>query len=206
MATVILDPELAERLRAERAAWGGDRYDEVWEGTYMMAPMPNNEHQAIINGLTAILQDIIGWPQLGDVFPGVNVSDREENWKENYRVPDVAVFLKTTTAINRGSFWQGGPDFAVEILSPGDQAREKLEFYASVNTREFLILDRDPWQLELYRLTTDSLQLIQTGRPDEGQSVKSDVVGLSFELRQEETRDRPSLVVTHPASSRNWTI
>ena len=60
MATVILDPELAERLRAERAAWGGDRYDEVWEGTYMMAPMPNNEHQAIVNGLTAILQDIIG--------------------------------------------------------------------------------------------------------------------------------------------------
>jgi Uma2 family endonuclease len=206
MATVILDSKLADRLRAQRAEQGGDRYDEVWEGTYMMAPMPNNEHQGIVNGFTAILQEIVGWPQLGDIFPGVNVSDRQEQWEENYRIPDVAVFMKTTSAVNRGSFWQGGPDFAVEILSPGDKGREKLGFYASVNTAEVLVLDRNPWQLELYRLTSNSLQLTQTGRPDESQSVQSDVVGLSFELRQEETQDRPSLIVKHPASSRTWTI
>ena len=45
MATVIMDERLADRLREERKAAGSDRWDEVWEGTYMMAPLPNNEHQ-----------------------------------------------------------------------------------------------------------------------------------------------------------------
>ena len=40
MATLITDPKLEEQLRAQRAEWGGDRYDEVWEGTYLMNPLP----------------------------------------------------------------------------------------------------------------------------------------------------------------------
>lgn len=43
MATMIHDRLLEERLHNERAATGADRYDEIWEGVYMMAPMPNNE-------------------------------------------------------------------------------------------------------------------------------------------------------------------
>ena len=38
MATIVLDESLGKRLQAERVASGADRYDEVWEGTYMMAP------------------------------------------------------------------------------------------------------------------------------------------------------------------------
>ena len=47
MATIIHDRVLQERLQAVRAATGADRYDEVWEGDYMMAPVPNNEHQLL---------------------------------------------------------------------------------------------------------------------------------------------------------------
>ncbi len=54
MTTVILDDSLAERLKAERAERGGDRYDEVWEGVYMMAAMPNNENQRLVNLLATI--------------------------------------------------------------------------------------------------------------------------------------------------------
>ena len=32
MTLMVLDPDLADRLKAERQASGGDRYDEVWEG------------------------------------------------------------------------------------------------------------------------------------------------------------------------------
>ena len=39
MATMIRDVELEQRLQAERAACGADRYDEIWEGVYVMAPM-----------------------------------------------------------------------------------------------------------------------------------------------------------------------
>ena len=76
MATIICDAELEQRLQSERAACGADRYDEVWEGVYVMAPMPNDEHQMIVNALASILQEVIGWPGLGQVRPGVNVSDR----------------------------------------------------------------------------------------------------------------------------------
>ena len=60
------------------------------------------------------------------IFPGCNVSDRPKRWKKNYRCPDVAVFLPGNPAEDRETHWFGGPDFAVEILSPYDRSREKL--------------------------------------------------------------------------------
>ena len=115
MPTMINDAALAERLKAERRATGADRYDEVWEGTYMMAPMPNDEHQEIVGQLFFVLQEVVGWSGLGQVRPGVNVSDREHDWIDNYRVPDVAVFLSDGNAKNCGTHWWGGPDLAVEV-------------------------------------------------------------------------------------------
>ena len=56
MAILVTDPDLEQRLRVQRAAMGADRYDEVWDGTYMMAPMPNDEHQNVVPRLSAIFQ------------------------------------------------------------------------------------------------------------------------------------------------------
>jgi hypothetical protein len=83
MATLITDRELEQRLQAARHAAGADRYDEVWEGTYMMTPMPNDEHQQLVSRFAAIFQDVIDWPGLGHVRPGVNISDRIEKWQEH---------------------------------------------------------------------------------------------------------------------------
>ncbi len=208
MPTVLLDRELSDKLRAERAQLGLDRYDEIWEGTYMMASMPNNEHQKIVSRLTRILEEVVGENQHGDVFPGVNVSDRYPDWKRNYRIPDVAVFLPGTAAVDRGSCWQGGPDFAIEILSPDDQSRQKLEFYASVKTGELLLIDREPWQLELYRLEGTRLQKVAVGIPG-GDIVVSNTTGLQFELRRDDDADaddRPLLIVGDGKSGRTWTM
>jgi len=206
MPTIILDPDLANRLRTERAAWGGDRYDEVWEGTYMMAPMPNNDHQQVISGLVAILQEVIVWSGLGRVFPGVNVSDRVEGWEQNYRVPDVAVFTNDTSAIDCGTFWHGGPDLAVEIVSRGDQSHEKIEFYAKVNTQELLIIDRAPWRLELYRLTNGRLEMVASHDVTDSTPLTSIKTGLTFELQADQLDDRPAIIVKHHQSDRNWSI
>jgi len=152
MATVVLDRGLAERLRQERAAAGADRWDEVWEGTYMMTPLPNIEHQEFVNRLAAIFQDTVGWSGQDIVLPGTNVSDRDKGWEHNYRCPDIAVYLAGTRAKNCDTHWMGGPDFAVEIVSDDDRTRDKLAFYANVGTQELLIVDRDPWSLEMLRL------------------------------------------------------
>ena len=202
MTTIITDHLLEERIRAERAATGADHYDEVWDGVYIMAPMANNEHQDFVGFLTGIIQETIRRPRLGKVLPGTNVTDREDDWTLNYRVPDVAVFLNGTRAQNRGTHWFGGPDFAIEVVSVDDNSREKIPFYEKVGTRELLVIDRDPWSLELYRLSDGQLQLVGTVHTGDGNSVLSEVVGLSFQLLTGE--ERPELLVTQPASDKQW--
>ena len=48
MSVVVNDENFANELIAQRQASGADRYDEVWEGVYMMSPIANNEHQALV--------------------------------------------------------------------------------------------------------------------------------------------------------------
>jgi Uma2 family endonuclease len=128
MTAVIADPRLEDRLIADRRAQGLDRWDEVWDGTYMIMPLPNDEHQEIAGGVSGVLTVEIQLKGLGLVRPGVNVTDREDNWEENFRCPDVVVFLPDTHTVNRETNWLGGPDFAVEVVSSGDHTREKLSF------------------------------------------------------------------------------
>jgi Uma2 family endonuclease len=204
MSFLRLDRDLGEQLRAERAANGSDRWDEVWDGVYVMPPLPNDEHQEIVTALAAILQFTVGWTGLGRVFAGINVSDRVENWKENYRCPDVAVFLKESRAVSHGMFWLGGPDFAVELISPGDQSREKIPFYESVGVRELLVIDRDPWKLELHSLRDGRLVLAATSTPDRPDIVTSAVVPLAFRLVEQSPR--PRIEVVHTVTGQRWLV
>ncbi len=204
MATLITDRELEQRLQAARHAAGADRYDEVWEGTYMMAPMPNDEHQQLVSRFAAIFQDVIDWPGLGHVRPGVNVSDRIEKWQENYRVPDVAVFLNGGRAVNYGAFWYGGPDFAVEVVSPDDRTLEKLPFYAAVHVREVLVVHRQPWRLELLAWRDDRLVALENTTEPAGKAVVSGVLPFSFRLVAGQVR--PQIEVIHLDGHRQWLV
>lgn len=184
MTALVIDPRLEAQLIAERQASGADKFDEVWEGVYVMSPLANDEHQYLVKELTAVLTLVVDWQKLGQTRPGTNISDRKDDWTKNYRCPDVAVFLNDTTAENCGAFWLGGPDFAIEIVSPGDRVLEKLPFYASVQTRELLIIDRDPWTLTLYRHAKDEMVEQTKSTLSNGNVLTSQVVPLSFQLCQ----------------------
>jgi Uma2 family endonuclease len=192
MATVILDHRFGEQLREERKVAGSDRWDEVWEGTYMMAPLPNNEHQELVGALSNVFLQAVPKHQ-GMVLPGTNVSDREKGWERNYRCPDVAVYLANTGAKNCGTHWCGGPDFAVEIVSDDDRTRDKIPFYASVGTRELLIVDRDPWSLELLQLSGGSLKSLGTSIEPICDILNSKTLPLSFRLTG--GQDRPAIEI-----------
>ncbi len=97
MAALIADPGVEERLLAERRARGWDRKDEVWNGIYIIMPDPNVEHQELMGQLTVALSAVVRPPAGGKVYPGLNLSDRIDDWKYNYRCPDVAVFLAGKT-------------------------------------------------------------------------------------------------------------
>lgn len=202
MSLLVCDPGQAARMIAQRRERGLDRFDEVWEGVYIMSPIADDEHQEVVLGLAGIFLVVLVWTGLGKVRPGVNISDRDEGWEKNYRIPDIAVFLTGCHAINRDTHWVGGPDFGVEIGSHGDRSHEKLDFYAQVGTRELLIVDRDPWALELYALKRKKLRLVGRSTLDDPVLLQSGVLPLSFRLVAGKTR--PSIEVRTPGRKRPW--
>jgi Uma2 family endonuclease len=194
MATVIVDQHLAQSLIAERKRLGQDRYDEVWEGVYRMAPAPNTIHARIVSHLSAFFQNSVDAKGLGQALIGINVSDRVKGWDKNYRIPDLSVILNGGKAVDHDTFWLGGPDFVVEVCSPDEDPHEKLEFYEAVGVRELLIVNRDPWKLELFRLADGELKLAAEVNPDKG-DFDSHAIPFRFSLAG--GNERPELVVAN---------
>jgi len=202
MAATILDPHLEERLIAERRAAGIDQFDEVWDGVYVMAPWPSDEHQEIAVFLSRILFELIQEQGLGKVRQGINLTDRPQEWTKNFRVPDVVVFLNGGKGISHGSFWTGGPDFAVEIVSEGEDPEAKFAFYGALETQELLLIERDPWRLQLYGPQPNGMRLLQDTGID-GKDIVSSVLALKFNLQR--TAESVNLRVAN-SDGRLWAL
>ena len=137
------------------------------------------------------------------IFPGCNVSDRPRRWKRNYRCPDVAVFLPGNPAEDRDTHWFGGPDFAVEILSPYDRSRQKFGFYAKAGVRELMLVVRRPWSLELYRRANKDFELAGKSEPSlDSPPLLSAVLNLGFRLIPGDTR--PQIEVSKAEGDLRW--
>ena len=202
MPVLILSPTVAEQVLNDFEAATGRRYDEVWDGVTYIMPEPDNEHFDLSAFFVWVFRSVFD-PANGDRVGGpANVSDRPRDWKKNFRVPDVSVFLAANPAQDRGTHWYGGPDLAIEIVSPDDLSRDKLDFYARVGTREVLVLDRDPWQAEMYRLRRGRMRLVATVTPGDGTSLTSSVVPFRFELVR--GRPRPKVKVVHTETGQEW--
>ena len=90
----------------------------------------------------------------------------------------------------------------VEIISDGERPDAKFGFYAAVNTREVLIVNRDPWYVELFQLHGG--RLTSAGRSDAANpaAVASSVLPLTFRLG--EGPRRLVVEVTHTTTGQNW--
>jgi Uma2 family endonuclease len=204
MDLLITDPGISKRMIRQRRARGIDQKDEVWEGVYVVSPPPNNEHQDLLNEMSTVFTVVIGWSRMGQVRPGVAVSDRAAGWTKNFRVPDISVFLNGTTAIKLSTHWLGGPDFAVEIISDHDRSREKIDFYAQLGVKELLLVDRKPWALELYRLHDGVFVLIGKSDFVNPLILTSQVIPLSFQLQAGDPR--PTILLTHSDGVQRWVV
>jgi Uma2 family endonuclease len=169
----------------------------------VVPPQADNEQQRIVSRITSAFSSVIDWDAGDSVLPGANVSDRDADWITNYRDPDVVVYLVSNPAQDRVTHWVGGRDLAVEVRSPGEDPRLKLDFYAKINTHEVLIVDRDPWALELYQLQGGKLVSVGISNGATSAVLASVALPLTFQLRP--GSPRPVIHVAHTATGQAWT-
>jgi Uma2 family endonuclease len=201
---LILEPALVRDLIRKRQVRGIDKYDEVWEGVYVMPPLATNPHQSLVFDFCMVANTVVR-PNGGRVQPGANVSDREHDWEKNFRVPDVVVVLKGGRAVDCDTHWFGGPDFLMEAKSPGDDTEKKISFYGQIQVRELLVIHRDTRHLRLYRHDGKELVLVGESQRDKNAWLKSEV--LPLELRWKSTKDGPRTEVRRTDGKKGrWVI
>jgi Uma2 family endonuclease len=201
----ILDPGLIDAFIRDRQKRGADRPDETWEGVYTVPPLPNNEHQELATTLAVILFQVVKLEGLGRVQAGANVSDRHEGWEHKFRGPDVVVVLNDGKAVDYGTHWMGGPDFLVEVQSPGGETEEKIPFYSDLKVREMLLVHRDTRAVRLYRHNGRKLAPVKPSAHAGGKWLVSRVVPLAF--RRAGSDEAPALEISRTdGQAGTWTV
>jgi Uma2 family endonuclease len=164
-----------------RKQTGADRRDEVWEGVWHMAPSPNRHHTDFAFCLRCWLRDHWEKASGGRVHQEVNLSSRVDNWRSDYRVPDLVLVTPDRFHIDRNEFFAGPPLVVVEIRSPGDETDDKLPFYAALGVPEVWVFERDSKQPELLLLAEGKY----SPRPaDADLWYRSPATGVEFRVEQ----------------------
>jgi uncharacterized protein YaiE (UPF0345 family) len=146
-------PTVPEHFLESRHRIGADQWDEMWEGVLHMPPSPTVSHQDFEGELEMWLKLHWGKPNGCRVYHQINVAAPDAAvWTENYRVPDLVMLTPERFHIDQNEYFDGGPDAVVEIRSRGDEAYEKLDFYAKVGVHEVWIIERDSKRPEVYEV------------------------------------------------------
>lgn len=145
--TLVRDPQPKEFevLLERRRQLGQDRYDEVWDGVYVMNPAPSYEHQRLAQQLAVLLDPLARAAGLEAVAGGVNLGD-----EDSYRIPDASLHRRGT-----GGTFVSSAALVVEIRSPGDDTDQKIPFYSERSVGELLIVDPRKGQVEWLGLRLD---------------------------------------------------
>jgi Uma2 family endonuclease len=95
---------------------------------------------------------------------------------DTVRAPDVA-FVRRERIPERGipkKFWQGAPDLAVEVLSPGDtyaEVTEKVEGWLDAGAWAVWVIDPKRRDVSVFRPMTDVTRLYDGDELDGGEVV-----------------------------------
>ncbi|MBI5830534.1 MAG: Uma2 family endonuclease [Chloroflexi bacterium] len=151
-----------------QGAWSEEEYMalrpsriiEYSHGHLEVHDVPTQSHQLILSFIYQVLLSFITPQKLGvALFAPLRV----RLWSEKYREPDI-VFMLAEHASRRGNdYWQGA-DLAVEIVSEGDDNRDrdlqkKREEYAQAGIAEYWIVDLRDKLITVLRLQGEQYAL-----------------------------------------------
>ncbi len=109
-----------------------DRLDEVWQGVRHMVPGPSLEHARVSTQLALLLDQPARAAGLLLAMSEFNLGESEHD----FRVPDGGLHRPGAAGV-----WHATAAAVVEILSPDDESRQKLPFYAEHDVDEVLLVD-----------------------------------------------------------------
>jgi Uma2 family endonuclease len=158
MTTIVRGPRPPEieQLLERRRRSGADRYDEMWEGRYVVAPDPHSNHGEVAGELRALLKPVA---RRRGVLATLTFNLGHE---DDYRIPDAGLVP------GPAGVWHETAVLVVEVLSPDDMTFDKLDFYTARGVRELLVVD---WQERSVRCF--ALQEAQAER------ARSEVLGMT---------------------------
>jgi len=189
-------PDVPASFLKQRHDLGADRWDEMWEGVLHMPPAPNIEHQDFEGQLEAWLRAHWACVPKRRVYHGINLA-AVGGWPKNYRIPDLLLLAEGCKAKNRGDWLEGPPSVVIEIHSPGDEALEKLPFYAALGVPEVWVIDRDSRAVEIHALGAGGQACIVPAADGWLHSAAT-----SIQLRQQSDRKLAIQMTGDPASVR----
>jgi Uma2 family endonuclease len=119
---------------------GGDRYGLVRGELHAMSPTGDN-HGVVTMALGIRLGSFVLQHKLGAVF-AAETGFHLEHDPDTVLAPDIAFIERERFAATglSGKFWQGAPDLAVEVNSPGDRAA-KTQAWLTHGVRQVWIVD-----------------------------------------------------------------
>jgi Uma2 family endonuclease len=149
MKTVVLGEPPAEldALLTRRRALGLDRFDEVWEGVYHVAPASHPWHGYIDNVLAELLGPLARAAGLVGTGP-FNLGEPDD-----YRVPDRGYHRGLPATV-----WVPTAAVVIEVVSPDDETWEKLDFYAQHGVDEIGVADPLEAVLRWFRLAEEQYE------------------------------------------------
>jgi Uma2 family endonuclease len=174
---------------ADYYKWQFEERVELIKGKiFKVGPTPNPVHQQLLGDIFTLLKTFLPRKPCKVFFApfDVRLTDKSMDDKDIITVlqPDICVVFDRTKVDKRGCI--GAPDLVVEVLSPGNSAKElrnKYEVYEEAGVKEYWVVSPQNQNFLIYTLHDGKFQLSPVKMP--GDVVTSFVLpGFSIDLTE----------------------
>jgi hypothetical protein len=165
-------------------------------------PDPDDQRLRIQLFFVEVFQTCFEFKELGKVTPAPTLGGRLLELGSSVPRPILAYHSATNTTPDRGPAPHDAPDFLLELDMKTEELGKTLALYASIGTKEVLLIERDPWKFERYDIKRGRLRMTGVAYPGHTYALGSEVLPLTFALLR--GRPRPKIRVTNVETGQQW--